>query len=78
MRFLGSSDGLAPFGAKPRIFIPEKVIVCLDLECYHPIFNKSCWGLDTCVCLIGGLRGHIVWVSFFWDMVTSLAPTTSL
>ena len=58
--FLGSSDDLAPLGVKTLIFIPKKVFTCPDLECYHPLFSKGCWGLNTCYCLIGGLRGRIV------------------
>ena len=78
IRFLGSSDGLAPLGVKARIFILEKVIACLDLECYHPIFSKGCWGLDTCGRLIGGPRGRIVWVSFSQDVVMSLTLAARL
>ena len=62
--FMGLSDGLAPLGVKELIFIPEKVLTCLDLEWYHPLFSKDSWGLDTCCRLIGGLRVRIVWVSF--------------
>ena len=60
IRFLGSSDGLAPFGVKMRIFIPEKVAPCLDLGCYYLIFSNGYWGLDICSLLIGGPRVHIV------------------
>ena len=52
--------GLAPLRVKAWVFILQKVIACLDLECYHPVFNKGCWGLDTCDHLIGGLRGCII------------------
>ena len=75
---MGSSDDWAPLGVKTRIFVPEKGITCLDLGCYHPIFNKGCWGLDTCGSLISGLRGRIVWVSFFWDVATSLTTVVRL
>ena len=76
--FLGSSDGLAPIGVKVRIFIHEKVIVCLDLECYHQIFGKGCQRLDKCDRLISGLHSRIVWVNFFLDVITSLTHITQL
>ena len=68
----------ARIGVETRVFILEKVISCLDLRYDQPIFNKGCWGLDTCGCLIGGPYGHIVWVSFFWDVVTSLTTAALL
>ena len=73
-----SSDGLFLFGVKMRIFIPEKVVTFLELGCYHLIFSNGCWGLDMCSRLIGGLRVRIVWVSFFWNMGTSLTTATRL
>ena len=42
------------------------------------MFNKGCWGLDTCHYLIGGLRGRIIWVSFSWNVVTSLTLAAQL
>ena len=55
---------LGSLRVKARVFIPEKVLPCLDLERYHLSFNKGYWGLNTCGRLIGGLHGRIVWVSF--------------
>ena len=64
MWFLGSSDGLAFIGVKALIFIREKVFTCLELEWYHPLFDKGGWGLDMRCCLIGDLCVLIVSVTF--------------
>ena len=58
-------------GSRRWYLYMEKVLICLDLECFSPIFSKGNWELDVCHHLVGGLHGRIVWVSFSRNVITS-------
>ena len=38
---MGSSNGLAPVGVKALILYLEKVLICLNLECFSPILSRG-------------------------------------
>ena len=77
IRFMGSSDGLALLESRRDLYL-KKVLTCLDLKCYHPLFSKGCWGT--------GHVSYFDWSStwsyclgkLFQDMIMSLTPAARL
>ena len=77
--FLESNDDLVPMLRSRHWYLYlEKVLICLDLKCFSPIFNKGSWESGTCHHLVSGLRDRIVWVSFSYNVVMSLTPAAQL